>query len=48
MSGLDLNRVTRVIDTSYAVAHPKGNFASGRAEDSLLFHKNVALRATFL
>jgi hypothetical protein len=26
----------------------KGNFASGRAEDPLLFHKNVAQNATFL
>ncbi len=47
-SGLRTHRVSRVIDTTYAVAHPKGNFASGRAEDSILFHKNFARSAEFL
>jgi len=46
--GLMNHRVTRVNDTSYAVTDSKGHFASGRVEDLFLFHKNVALRATFL
>jgi len=25
----------------YAVAHPKGNFTSGRAEQTILFHKKI-------
>ncbi|GEM_PF-4273484 len=37
--------VTPIIDTSYAVAYPKGNFASGRAEDFLVFHTTFALCA---
>jgi hypothetical protein len=28
--------------------NPEGHFASSRAELDILFHKNVALRATFL
>jgi len=36
------DRVSPMIYTSYAVAHPKGNFASGRAEDSCLFHKEFS------
>jgi hypothetical protein len=31
----------------YAVAHPKGIFASGRAEPTILFGKKVAWSATF-
>jgi len=42
------HRVTCVIYTSYAVAHAKGMFASGRAEDSMLVHKHVAQYATCL
>jgi hypothetical protein len=30
------------------IPHLTGNIASGRAEDSMLFHKNVARCATFL
>jgi hypothetical protein len=30
-----------VHNTRYAVTNPEGTFASGRAEDSVLFHKNL-------
>jgi hypothetical protein len=40
--------VTRVFDTSYAVTDLAEHFASGRAEDSSLFHKKFALHANFL
>jgi len=39
---LHAHRVSSISYTSYAVAHPKGNFASDRAEDSLLFHTTFA------
>ncbi len=42
------DRVTLVIDRTYAVLRERVLFASGRAEDSLLFHKNVTLCVTFL
>jgi len=48
------NRVTRLPSTRYAMQlyfgreHPKSPFASGRVEDPLLVHKNVARCATFL
>ncbi|MFP4435837.1 MAG: hypothetical protein ACLFVO_01185 [Chloroflexaceae bacterium] len=31
-----------------AIPHLAGDIASGRAEDPILFHKNVAQSATFL
>jgi hypothetical protein len=34
-----LSQTLRDIDTSYAVGHAKGIFASGRVEDLILFHK---------
>ncbi len=40
------DRVTRVIYTRYAVAHPKENFASGRTEPTFLFPAHVAQGAT--
>ncbi len=48
MSSLCTHRVTPVIDLSYAIPDPEKHFASGRAEEDKLFHKNVALCATFL
>ncbi len=45
---MDEHIPSSVTHTSYAVGYAKGIFASGRAEDPSLFHKNVALRATFL
>jgi hypothetical protein len=45
---LDSHRVPRVIYPTYAVPDQAGHSASGRAEDIMLFHKNVALCATFL
>jgi len=41
-------RVRSVITTRYAVDHPKGTFATGRAEDSLLVHTHVAHSATWV
>ncbi len=48
MPGLMNDRVSRVNNTTYAVAHPKGNFASGRAEDSILFHKILHIVQNFV
>ncbi len=45
---LNAHRVTLVSDTSYVVTDLAEHFASGRAEDPMLFHKNVAQSATFL
>jgi hypothetical protein len=41
MSGLNIHRVMRVNDRSYAVTDPEGNFASGRAEQDILVSGNV-------
>jgi hypothetical protein len=52
---LNAHRVSPVIHTSYAVGSKSsvhlemnGRFASGRAEDSILFHKTFAQRANVL
>jgi hypothetical protein len=37
-----------LIDTSYAVIDPAGDSASGRAEETIFFHKKFALCANFL
>jgi hypothetical protein len=42
------HRVTHINNRSYAVTDPEKHFASGRAEDSIFFHKTVAQRATVL
>jgi hypothetical protein len=42
------HRKTANTDMYPAIPRLAGDIASGRAEDSYLFHKNVALRATFL
>jgi hypothetical protein len=39
---------TPVSYTTYAVVDPTGDAASGRAEDSMLFHKNFTQSAKFL
>jgi hypothetical protein len=47
-SGLHVNRVSRVNNTSYEVTDLAEHFASGRAEDSILFHKTFAFCANVL
>jgi hypothetical protein len=39
------DRVTCVINTSYAVTNPKGNFASGRAEQTGSFSRNFGSKS---
>jgi len=46
--GFGTDRVTPIIDTTYAVTNLKGNVACGRAEDTMRFHKHAAQRATCL
>jgi hypothetical protein len=41
------HRVNRVSNRSYAVAHPKGNFASGRAEEIRSFSRKNSQREFF-
>jgi hypothetical protein len=36
-----------ITDRTYAVAHPKGNFASGRAEEIILFYKILHIVQNF-
>jgi len=40
--------VTPVINTTYAVVDPIGDSASGRAEETIFFHKKFAQSANFL
>jgi hypothetical protein len=47
-SRLNAHRVTRVNNRSYAVPPPEVDIASGRAEDSIFFHKKFARDANFL
>jgi hypothetical protein len=42
------NGVSPVIYTSYAVVDPIGDSASGRAEETIFFHKKFAQSANFL
>jgi hypothetical protein len=37
-----------VFDTRYAITDPGEHFASGRAEETIFFHKTVAQSATVL